>query len=125
MGKNKKVTLISVGIVLLLLGVVGLYYNFYSVWMDVLVLLGVVGILWGWLEKSKGEENSAFKSPWVRALIAIVIFVLIFLAGAFGGHFFGRGGSMRFQNGYNGYGTRGGSRTGMQGNNFRGQNPGQ
>jgi ABC-type transport system involved in multi-copper enzyme maturation permease subunit len=126
MQKNKKVTLVSIGIILLLLGVIGLYYSYYSVWMDVIVLLGVVGILWGWLEKSKGEENSYFKSPWVRALIAIVIFVLIFLAGAFGGHFVGHNGSIRFQNGrYQGNGTfNGGNRNRMpangSGNSFQG-----
>ena len=55
------------------------------------------------MEDSKNNFVSFFQMPWVKALIAFIIFLLIFLAGAafgshFGGHrYAGQNGFMRFQ----------------------------
>jgi 1,4-dihydroxy-2-naphthoate octaprenyltransferase len=53
MAKSMKTTLITVGIILLVLGVIGLFYGYSVTWMWVLVVLGVIGVLWGWLAKGK------------------------------------------------------------------------
>ena len=55
------------------------------------------------MEDSKNNLGSFFQLPWVKALIAFIVFLLIFLAGAafgshFGGHrYAGQNGFMRFQ----------------------------
>lgn len=51
MSKNSKTTLVVVGIILAVLGIIGLVYGYAVTWMWVLVVLGVIGILWGWLGK--------------------------------------------------------------------------
>jgi membrane-bound ClpP family serine protease len=46
-----KVTLITIGIILLVLGIIGLVVKYSVTWMWVLVVLGLIGIVWGWLTK--------------------------------------------------------------------------
>ena len=52
-----KATLITIGIILLVVGIIGLAVNYYVTWMWVILALGVVGVLWGWL--AKGGNNNA------------------------------------------------------------------
>ncbi len=51
-----KSTLITVGIILLVVGVIGFLASYTVTWMSVLVVLGLVGIIWGFL--SKGSDSS-------------------------------------------------------------------
>ena len=46
-----KATLITVGIILFIAGVVGLMYNYTTAWMWLLIVLGVVGVVWGLMTK--------------------------------------------------------------------------
>ncbi len=46
-----KATLITVGIILLVVGAVGLFYSYATPWMWVLVVLGVIGAVWGLMVK--------------------------------------------------------------------------
>ena len=39
------------GIILLVLGLLGVYSNYYVTWMWFLVVLGVIAVLWGWMGK--------------------------------------------------------------------------
>ena len=57
----QKNTLLLIGIVLLVLGVIGLITNFSVFLMWALVILGVVGILIGWFAKGKSEEKGGEK----------------------------------------------------------------
>ena len=47
-----KATLITVGIILLIVGIVGLVMSYATPWMWVLVVLGVVGLIWGLMTKT-------------------------------------------------------------------------
>ena len=50
------------------------------------------------MEDSKNNLGSFFQLPWVKALIAFIVFLLIFLAGAaFGSHFGRSNGFIRSQ----------------------------
>ena len=51
-----KATLITVGIVLLVIGVIGLVYSYATIWMWVLAILGVVGIVWGMMTKKDEQQ---------------------------------------------------------------------
>ncbi len=41
----------TIGIILLVLGVIGLMTSYNVTWMWVLIVLGAIGILWGWFNK--------------------------------------------------------------------------
>jgi len=41
--------LLIIGIILLVLGIIGIAFNYYATWMWVLVVLGIIGIIWGWM----------------------------------------------------------------------------
>jgi uncharacterized membrane protein len=47
-----KGTLITIGIILVILG---LLMSGSPMWMWTLIILGVIGILWGWMSKGKGN----------------------------------------------------------------------
>lgn len=51
----QKNSLLIVGIILLVLGLIGLVANYSVMLMWVLVILGVIAILWGWLGKKGGN----------------------------------------------------------------------
>jgi len=46
-----KATLITVGIVLLVIAVIGMIYNYATTWMWVVGILGIIGIVWGLMTK--------------------------------------------------------------------------
>jgi hypothetical protein len=46
-------TLITTGIILLVIGLIGVFAGFYVTWMWVLVALGVIGGVWGLLTKKQ------------------------------------------------------------------------
>jgi membrane-bound ClpP family serine protease len=46
-----KGTLVTIGIILLVLGVIGLVANYSATWMWLLIVLGVIGVVWGWMTK--------------------------------------------------------------------------
>lgn len=46
-----KGTLVTIGIILLILGIIGLVESYHVGWMWVLVVLGVIGVIWGWAMK--------------------------------------------------------------------------
>jgi len=48
---NMKTVILVIGIILLVLGLIGLAYNFATLWMWALVVLGIIGIIWGWAGK--------------------------------------------------------------------------
>ncbi len=52
-----KATLITIGIILLVVGIIGIAANYYVTWMWVVLALGVIGVLWGWL--AKGNSNGS------------------------------------------------------------------
>jgi uncharacterized membrane protein len=54
MSKN---TLLTVGIILLVIGLIGVFAGYAVTWMWVVAILGLIGILWGWL--GKGKSGSA------------------------------------------------------------------
>ena len=47
-----KGTLVTIGVILLVLGIVGLIAHYSAVWMWILIILGVVGVLWGWMNNN-------------------------------------------------------------------------
>lgn len=47
-----KATLITVGIILLIIGVIGIIYNYATVWMWVLAVVGLAGLIWGLVTKN-------------------------------------------------------------------------
>ena len=49
-----KGTLITVGIILLVIGLIGVAESYATTWMWILAILGVIGIIWGWMTKGKG-----------------------------------------------------------------------
>lgn len=44
-----KTTLIAVGVILAVIGLIGIFANWYVGWMWASLVVGVIGILWGWL----------------------------------------------------------------------------
>lgn len=48
-----KNTLITIGIILLVVGLIGIFAGFYVSWMWVLVVLGVIAGVWGLLTKKQ------------------------------------------------------------------------
>jgi uncharacterized membrane protein len=48
-----KKTLLTVGIILLVIGLIGVFANYAVTWMWVVTIIGLIGILWGWLGKDK------------------------------------------------------------------------
>ena len=46
-----KNTLIVIGVILLVLGIIGMVANYSVTWMWLMIVLGVIGILWGWMKK--------------------------------------------------------------------------
>ena len=46
-------TILIIGIVLLVLGIIGVAFSFYTTWMWVLAIIGIIVIIWGWLAGSK------------------------------------------------------------------------
>jgi uncharacterized membrane protein len=46
-----KGTLVTIGIILLVLGIVGLMAKYSVTWMWLLIVLGVIGVIWGWMTK--------------------------------------------------------------------------
>lgn len=48
-------TLLTIGIILLVLGIIGLWAQYYVTWMWVLIVLGAIGVIWGWLTKAEIE----------------------------------------------------------------------
>ncbi|MDD5721378.1 MAG: hypothetical protein PHT16_02950 [Candidatus Pacebacteria bacterium] len=48
-----KTTLLVVGIILAVVGIIGLMMSFSSTWMWVLIVLGVIGVIWGLMKKDK------------------------------------------------------------------------
>ena len=46
-----KGTLITIGLILLVLGIVGLVASWNATWMWVLIVLGAIGVIWGWSSK--------------------------------------------------------------------------
>ncbi len=53
----QKNTLLVVGVILLVLGLIGLVSSFSTFLMWALVILGLVSILMGWSAKGKAEEK--------------------------------------------------------------------
>jgi len=43
--------ILVIGIILLVLGLIGLAFNYATTWMWILVVLGVIGAIWGWVAK--------------------------------------------------------------------------
>jgi uncharacterized membrane protein len=43
--------ILTIGIILLVLGIIGLAMGYSATWMWVLVVLGVIGLIWGWMGK--------------------------------------------------------------------------
>lgn len=41
------------GIILVILGLLGMAYNYEATWMWILVVLGVIGVIWGLMPKMK------------------------------------------------------------------------
>jgi cadmium resistance protein CadD (predicted permease) len=52
-----KSTLLTVGIILLVIGLIGVFAGYAVTWMWVVAILGLIGILWGWLSKGKGGSS--------------------------------------------------------------------
>ena len=52
-----KGTLLTIGIILVVIGLIGVFYNYSVAWMWFLVILGVIGIIWGWM--TKGSDGVA------------------------------------------------------------------
>lgn len=52
-----KATLVSVGIILLVVGIIGFIASYPTTWMTILVVLGAVGLLWGVLSKGGGSSD--------------------------------------------------------------------
>ena len=48
--------ILTIGIILLVLGLIGLAYSFYVMWSWVLIVLGVIGVIWGWAGKGMGAN---------------------------------------------------------------------
>jgi 1,4-dihydroxy-2-naphthoate octaprenyltransferase len=46
-----KGTLITIGIILVVLGLIGLAASYYTSWMWVVIIVGIVGIVWGAMYK--------------------------------------------------------------------------
>jgi len=44
-------TILTIGVILLVIGLIGLVLNYYVTWMWVLVVVGLVGTIWGWVAK--------------------------------------------------------------------------
>lgn len=57
----QKNTILMGSIILLVLGVIGLVSSFSTFLMWALVLLGIIGLLWGWLNKGKGQDKNNIK----------------------------------------------------------------
>jgi uncharacterized membrane protein len=49
-----KNTLLIIGIILLVIGLIGVFAGYAVTWMWIVAILGLIGILWGWLGKGKG-----------------------------------------------------------------------
>lgn len=49
-----KATLLTIGIILLVIGVIGLIAQYAVTWMWIIAILGVIGIVWGLLTKNAG-----------------------------------------------------------------------
>ena len=45
--------ILIIGIILLVLGLIGVAYNYFTVWMWVLAIIGVIGIIWGLIPGKK------------------------------------------------------------------------
>jgi ABC-type transport system involved in cytochrome bd biosynthesis fused ATPase/permease subunit len=62
-------TILTIGIIVLALGVIGAVANFYIGLMLAVMALGVIGIVWGWLaeeqaatmEKEREKERHAYR----------------------------------------------------------------
>ncbi len=52
-----KGTLVTLGIILLIIGIIGIASSYATGWMWFLVVLGVIGLLWGWSMKGKGTTT--------------------------------------------------------------------
>ena len=46
-------SLLTIGIILVVIGIIGIVFNYYATWMWVLVILGIIGIIWGWVAGGK------------------------------------------------------------------------
>ena len=67
-------TILIIGIVLLVLGIIGVAFSFYTTWMWVLAIIGIIVIIWGWLAGSKMASQIFQKSLIIKDSILTNMF---------------------------------------------------